>query len=75
MFVDSSFVRVERLDEVVIRARLEASDAIGDFASAGEHERGRVDAALSQFFDDLESVHERQHRVALLAERSAKKSD
>jgi predicted N-acetyltransferase YhbS len=57
------FVGVERLDEVVVGARLQAAHAVGDLAARREHQRRGVDALLPELLDHLEAVPARQAHV------------
>jgi hypothetical protein len=53
----------ERLDEVVVRARVQAGDAVVDLAARGEHQNGRAVAALAQAPAHLQPIHVRHRDV------------
>ena len=62
----------ERLDEVVVGARVEAGDPVVDRVAGGEHEHRRVVARLAQAHADLEPVElghrdVEHHRVVALS--------
>ena len=46
----------ERLDEVVVGARVQSGDAVRDGVARGEHEHGRVVAGRAQPAADLQPV-------------------
>ncbi len=52
----------ERLDEVVVGARVEPGDAVVDLLARGEHQHGRAVAAFAQPPAHLEPVHVRHRR-------------
>ena len=54
---------VERLDEVVVGAGVEAADAVATSVARGEHEDRRPALALAQRAADREAVAARQHHV------------
>ena len=58
-------VRAERLDDVVVRARVEPEDALGLFAARGQHDdRERRRAVVEpKGLAHLEAVQPRQHQI------------
>ena len=57
------FRHLERLDEVVVGAELQADDAIHDLAARRQHQDRRLDAALPQRPADVEAAAAWQHDV------------
>jgi len=53
----------ERLDQIIVAAGIEASDALVDAIERGEEEDGHRDAGAAQDFDQAEAVHSRKHAV------------
>lgn len=53
---------VERLRQIIVRAQLEADNAVRVLAARGQHE-DRHSAAPAQLPEDLETVHARKHHV------------
>ena len=54
---------LERLDQVVVGAAVEAGDAVLDLAAGGEHQHRRPDERLAQAPAGLEAVDPGQHHV------------
>ncbi len=54
---------LEGLGHVVVGAHPEAGHLVGDLAPRGEHQHGRVDAALAHRLEHLEAVQPRQADV------------
>jgi len=57
------FLRAERLDQVVVRPRVQPGDAVLDLALGGEHEDGDGIREAAQLGADLEAVELRHHDI------------
>ena len=53
----------ERLDEVVVRARVETRDAVPDAVAGGQHEHGRRVSRSTEVAADLDTVDPRHEDV------------
>ena len=54
---------LERLDQVVVGAQLEADDLVDDLAPRGQHQDRRLHALLAKRAADVEAVAAREHHV------------
>src|SRR5262245_56557672 len=59
----SEFFELERLHEVIVSARIEAKHAVGDLASCGENQHGKLFAYAPQFPQHVEPVTARQAEI------------
>ena len=55
--------QAERLDQVVVRAGVQAADPVADLVAGGEHQHGHPDTGLPQPAAQLEAVEAGQHDV------------
>jgi hypothetical protein len=57
-----NFFKIERLDDVIVRAGVEAFHAVARLVARGEHEHGRF-FGFAQALQNFPAVHARQHHV------------
>ena len=56
-------LEVERLDQVVVSARVEPGDSVVHGVACGQHQDGRAEVIGAQFAADREAVPRREHHV------------